>query len=87
MMAPFLVYALLLAIPISAFGWILLRRWPAPAKKEPGNARTPERIKKEEEILARLQRIKSGTGNVAEAIKRDPKRAARAVRAIMNGKN
>lgn len=86
-MLSFLAYALPLAILILALAKISRRRRPAPGKKRLDTARTPERIKKEEELLARLRRLKRRTDNVAQAVDRDPRRAANAVRAMMKSKN
>ena len=86
----FLAYALILLVLVLGLYWVARRgRAPARGKKTvaANRARTPERVRMEKDLQARLERLKQRTDHVAEAVRRDPKRAANAVRAMMNDKN
>lgn len=84
-----MVIELLYLIPLVVLVIIMVKsasgiKAKAKAKKPP--ERTPERIAKEEELLQRLERLKRRQDKVADAIDRDPVRAAKVVRTIMKQK-
>ena len=84
-------YALIFLFTVLAFYWVA-RSGRAPrnrkknAKPTRTKARTPERVKMEQDLQVRLQRLKKRTDHVAQAVKSDPRRAANAVRSMMNDK-
>lgn len=64
---------------------LIVRRLSRPkrSKKTEPAAKSPERLNKEEELLARLRRVRRRADRAASAIDSDPERAAKVVRTMM----
>ena len=81
-----LVYGAPVVLAFVGMIWLVSRRGASRSGKKTGNEPSLERAKLEEDLLARLERLKRKTDHVADAVDRDPRRAANAVRAMMKDK-
>ena len=86
-MLSFLMYGVPLLAVVGIVVFFALRRKRSDAKREKKEMeRTPERLKKEQDLLLRLEKLKRKTDHVASAVDKDPVRAAKVVRTMMKDK-
>ena len=86
-MLSFLLYGFPFLVVVAAVVFNVLKRRKSDHKiSKKDMERTPERIKKEQDLLQRLEKLKRKTDHVAAAVDKDPVRAAKVVRMMMKDK-